>query len=90
MNEAQVADIVAYLATIQIPQQEALAEIQGAVNGEMNRLAGADQAMASVIVTQSQLVADISGRRIWPRGRDADQGDEGGSHDAAVRGGHGR
>lgn len=59
MNEAQVADIVAYLATIQIPQQEALAEIQGVVNGEMNRLAGADQAMASVITTQSQLVADI-------------------------------
>jgi mono/diheme cytochrome c family protein len=60
MNEAQVADIVAYLGTIQIPQQEALAEIQGAVNGEMNRLAGADQAMASVIVTQQQLVADIN------------------------------
>ena len=60
MNEAQVADIVAYLGTIQIPQQEALAEIQGVVNGEMNRLDGADQAMAAAIVTQSQLVADIT------------------------------
>lgn len=59
MNEAQVADIVTYLGTIQIPQQEVLAEIQGAINGEMNRLEGADQAMASVITTQSQLVADI-------------------------------
>lgn len=60
MNEAQVADIVAYLGTIQIPQQEVLGEIQGAVNGEMNRLDGADQAMASAIITQSQLVADIT------------------------------
>jgi mono/diheme cytochrome c family protein len=59
MNEAQVADIVAYLGTIQIPQQEVLAEIEGAITGEMNRLAGADQAMAAAIVTQSQLVADI-------------------------------
>jgi mono/diheme cytochrome c family protein len=60
MNEAQVADIVAYLGTIQIPQQEVLGEIQGVVNGEMTRLEGADQAMASAIVTQSQLVADIT------------------------------
>ena len=60
MNEAQVADIVAYLGTIQIPQQEVLGEIQGVVNGEMNRLEGADQAMAAAIVTQSQLVADIT------------------------------
>ena len=59
MNEAQVADIVAYLGTIQIPQQEVLGEIQGAINGEMNRLEGADQAMASAIITQRQLVADI-------------------------------
>jgi len=59
MNEAQVADIVAYLGTIQIPQQEVLGEIEGAINGEMTRLEGADQAMASAIVTQSQLVADI-------------------------------
>ncbi|HKY47672.1 MAG TPA: c-type cytochrome [Acidimicrobiia bacterium] len=60
MNEAQVADIVAYLGTIQIPQQEVLGEIQGVVNGEMNRLEGADQAMAAAILTQSQLVADIT------------------------------
>lgn len=60
MNEAQVADIVAYLGTIQIPQQEVLGEIQGVINGEMNRLEGAEQAMASAIVTQSQLVADIT------------------------------
>ena len=59
MNEAQVADIVAYIATIQIPQQEVLAESQGVINGEMNRLAGADAAMNAAIVTQSQLVADI-------------------------------
>jgi mono/diheme cytochrome c family protein len=59
MNEAQVADIVAYLGTIQIPQQEVLGEIQGVINGEMNRLEGADQAMTSAIITQSQLVADI-------------------------------
>jgi mono/diheme cytochrome c family protein len=60
MNEAQVADIVAYLGTIQIPQQEVLGEIQGVINGEMTRLDGADQAMASAIITQSQLVADIN------------------------------
>ncbi|MGH8927521.1 MAG: c-type cytochrome [Acidimicrobiia bacterium] len=59
MNEAQVADIVAYLQTIQIPQQDVLGEIQGVINGEMTRLEGADQALAGAITTQAQLVADI-------------------------------
>ncbi|HSL24979.1 MAG TPA: cytochrome c [Acidimicrobiia bacterium] len=59
MNEAQVADIVNYLGTIQIPQDEALAKIQAAVNGQQSRLEGADAAIETVIITQSQLVADI-------------------------------
>ena len=71
MNEAQVSDIVAYLGTIQIPQQEVLGEIQGAINGEMTRLDGADQAMASAITTQSQLVADINRAPDLAEGADA-------------------
>jgi mono/diheme cytochrome c family protein len=60
MNEAQVQDIVNYLQTIQITQQDALAKIQGTVNGQLTRLEGAEAAVASVLRTQRQLVADIN------------------------------
>lgn len=60
MNEAQVQDIVNYLQTIQVSQQDALAKIQGNVNGQLTRLEGADAAMAATLRTQRQLVADIN------------------------------
>jgi mono/diheme cytochrome c family protein len=59
MNEQQVQDIVNYLGSIQIPQQDALARIQANVNGQVQRLEGADQAVQTVIATQAQLVADV-------------------------------
>ncbi|MDP3983975.1 MAG: cytochrome c, partial [Acidimicrobiia bacterium] len=59
MNTQQVEDIVNYLAAHQIPQQDALARIQGNVNGQLQRLTGADEAVQAVIATQAQLVADI-------------------------------
>lgn len=60
MNEAQVQDIVNYLQTIQIPQEDALAKIQGTVNGQLTRLQGAEAAAATLLRTQQQLVADIN------------------------------
>jgi mono/diheme cytochrome c family protein len=60
MNEAQVQDIVHYLQTIQISQQDALGKIQANVNGQLSRLEGADAALTAVLRTQRQLVADIN------------------------------
>jgi mono/diheme cytochrome c family protein len=59
MNAAQVQDIVHYLQTIQISQQDALGRIQGNVNGQLSRLDGAEAAIAGALRTQRQLVADI-------------------------------
>ncbi|HUO46350.1 MAG TPA: c-type cytochrome [Acidimicrobiia bacterium] len=59
MNEQQVQDIVNYLAAHQIPQQDALARIQSNVDGQLQRLSGADAQVEATIAVQAQLVADI-------------------------------
>jgi len=59
MNEQQVQDIVNYLQSHQIPQQDSLARIQGNVNGQLQRLEGAEAAVQAVLATQGQLVTDI-------------------------------
>jgi len=59
MNEQQVQDIVNYLQSHQIPQQDSLARIQGNVNGQLQRLQGAEAAVQAVLATQEQLVKDI-------------------------------
>lgn len=59
MNEQQVQDIVNYLQSHQIPQQDSLARIQANVNGQLQRLEGAEAAVAALLATQEQLVKDI-------------------------------
>jgi mono/diheme cytochrome c family protein len=59
MNEQQVEDVVNYLQSIQIPQQDALGRIAERLEGELSRLSGADQAMADATLRQRQLIADI-------------------------------
>lgn len=59
MNEQQVQDIVNYLESIQIPQQEALRKTDGIVVGQLSALENADQALERAIVEQRQLIADI-------------------------------
>nr|MDE0500168.1 cytochrome c [bacterium] len=59
MNEQQVQDIVNYLESIQIPQQEALRKTDGIVVGQLSTLENAEQALERAIVEQRQLIADI-------------------------------
>ena len=61
MNEQQIFDIVNYLESIQISQQESLRKTDGAVTGQLSLLENADQALERAIVEQRQLIADIEG-----------------------------
>lgn len=59
LNEMQVIDLVNYLSTIQLPQQEVVDRTPGAINAQLSRLANADAAVAEAIIRQSQVVAEI-------------------------------
>lgn len=59
MNEHQVQDVVNYLLTIQKPQQEVVNEVPVLIQAELDRLAGAEGAVAAAIVRQEQVVAEI-------------------------------
>ncbi len=59
LNEAQVVDVVNYLATIQISQQEVVDETPQAVTVQMTRLENAEATMASTILNQQQVIAEI-------------------------------
>ncbi len=59
MNEKQIIDIVHYLRTIQISQEEAVARAGSVIPAERNRLANADSSMESALVSQRQVLADI-------------------------------
>ncbi|MEX1126633.1 MAG: c-type cytochrome [Acidimicrobiia bacterium] len=59
LNEAQVNDVVNYLTTIQVPQNEALAEVEPGIEVQLDRLENADATVATEIINQAQVVADI-------------------------------
>ena len=59
LNQAQVADVVAYLSTIQVSQNEVLAEVEPGIKTQLERLATADEAVATAIINQAQIVAEI-------------------------------
>ena len=59
MNEKQVEDLVTYLETIQIPQQEAVDKTVSEVSGAIIRLDNADATVEEAIINQSQVVAEI-------------------------------
>lgn len=59
LNEAQVVDVVNYLKTIQVPQQDVVARTPDIVTTQLNRLARADAAVSAAILRQRQVVASI-------------------------------
>jgi mono/diheme cytochrome c family protein len=59
LNEEQVSDVVSYLTTIQVPQNEALAKVEPGIEVQLDRLEKADATMATEIINQAQVVADI-------------------------------
>lgn len=60
LNEAQVSDVVAYLSTVQVPQNEALAELEPGIDVQLDRLDTAEATVATAIINQAQVVADIN------------------------------
>lgn len=59
MNEQQIFDIVNYLESIQVSQQESLRKTDTIVTGQLSLLENADQALERAIIEQRQLIADI-------------------------------
>jgi mono/diheme cytochrome c family protein len=59
MNENQVQDLVNYLRTIQIPQQQVVDEAVGVIQEQTARLAGADATVQATVIEQAQVVAEI-------------------------------
>ena len=59
LNEHQVNDVVNYLKTIQIPQQEAVDKTPGAITAQTARLENADAVVAATILNQRQVLAEI-------------------------------
>jgi len=59
LNEAQVADVVSYLATIQVPQNEVLAEVEPGITAQLDRIETAEATITTEIINQAQVVADI-------------------------------
>lgn len=59
LNEAQVEDVVNYLQTIQITQDEVLAKVEPSLKVELDRLANAEATVQNSIINQEQVVAQI-------------------------------
>jgi mono/diheme cytochrome c family protein len=60
LNEKQVADVVNYLTTIQIPQQQAVDETVAAIPAQLTRLETANATVEEAIIAQEQVVAEIT------------------------------
>lgn len=59
LNDEQVVDVVNYLKTIQVSQEEYLGKLEPGINTALDTLAGADAAVEAAILEQSQVVAQI-------------------------------
>jgi mono/diheme cytochrome c family protein len=59
MNDKQIEDLVNYLQTIQIPQQQVVDQTVAKIDEQMQRLATADAAVTTALVEQEQTVAEI-------------------------------
>lgn len=59
MNEKQIEDVVNYLKTIQIPQQEAVDKTAAEVAIQLQRFGNATATMETAIANQRQVVAEI-------------------------------
>jgi mono/diheme cytochrome c family protein len=59
LNEQQVEDVVNYLKTIQVSQEEYLGKLEPGINTALDTLANADATVEAAILEQSQVVAEI-------------------------------
>jgi mono/diheme cytochrome c family protein len=59
MNEKQIEDLVNYLETIQIPQQQAVDKMVEAIPSQISRLENADVTITQAILDQRQVIAEI-------------------------------
>jgi mono/diheme cytochrome c family protein len=59
LNEQQVEDVVNYLATIQVTQDENLSDVEPGISAALDRLANADATVEAAILEQAQVVAQI-------------------------------
>lgn len=59
LTEAQVSDVVSYLGTIQVSQNEVLAEVELGIAVQLDRLETAEATMTTEIIDQAQVVANI-------------------------------
>lgn len=74
MNEAQIEDILNYLETQQVPQDQVVSRVDQAISAELDKLDGAEEAMARAILQQRQVIADIErAPQIAPVFADLDQ-----------------
>jgi mono/diheme cytochrome c family protein len=60
MNEKQVEDVVNYLESIQISQQQVVDETVTIVGEQLARLEGADQTVQNAVIEQDQVVHEIA------------------------------
>jgi len=71
LNADQVTDVVNYLRTIQVPQEENLADVEPGINGALDALATADATVEAAILAQRQVLAQIEAAErddVWQRG----------------------
>jgi mono/diheme cytochrome c family protein len=59
MTLQEIDQVIAYLGSIQIPQDEAAGEVNQIVDQEINRLAGADATVEGLILEQEAEIEDI-------------------------------
>lgn len=59
MNEKQVEDVVAYIASIQKPQQQVVDETVEVVENQISRLASAAATVETAVITQDQVVHEL-------------------------------
>ncbi len=59
LNTQQIDDLMAYLRSIEVPQENTLAQIDPKVDAANQRLETADETVAAQIATQAQLIEDI-------------------------------
>jgi mono/diheme cytochrome c family protein len=59
LNEEQVNDVVNYLRTIQVPQEQNLADVEPGINAALDAVANADGTVEGAILAQRQVLAQI-------------------------------
>ncbi len=59
MNDKQIEDVVNYLSTIQIPQQEVVDQAVAKIDSQLQRLETADPTVQAAIINQEQVVAEL-------------------------------